>query len=216
MNRTTLSSLRPRFGFSLVELLAAMAVMAVLAVIVLSVLHTIRARADAVKCANNLRQIHLYMTTYAQEHGGDLPAAVDRNLGISWWLNLQLYIDEPGQVAGLGQQTVFLCPAAVNTYPNGEARRTYGMNIEGVPDWRIPVNLFQLEFPSESLLVMDAAHNAAADTGDGYFYFRLPGFQTAVGARHDDEFNALFADGHVGSLKPSDQKVDDYITNLTK
>ncbi|MDP0495124.1 MAG: prepilin-type N-terminal cleavage/methylation domain-containing protein [Verrucomicrobiota bacterium JB024] len=204
-----------RRGFSLVELLAALAVIAVLSAIVLSVMHSVRAKTDNVKCANNLRQMFVYLSAYTQEHNGDLPAVMDADEGISWWLNLQHYIDSPDQVVGTNKESIFLCPAAIDTYSNGEARRTYAMNIEGIPDWRIPINLFQIEDPGRSLLIMDAADSAAGG-GDAYSYFRLAQLQRTIDPRHGGTFNVLFADGHVGSHEPSDSSLESYVVNLNQ
>lgn len=203
-----------RLGFSLIELLAAITVIMILGAMVFSVMHSVRGRADEVQCMNNLRQMHVYLSGYAQENAGDFPAAVDAESGISWWLNLQRYIDSQDQEVDVGKETIFLCPTAMETYPGGVARRTYAMNIEGIADWRTPVNVFRVKEPARTLFIMDAAHNAAADTGDGTFYFRLPQFHSAVGARHEGHFNALFLDGHTESLLPDGPRVETLVGNL--
>lgn len=72
----------PNTGFTLVELLVAIAILSVLAALLLPALSKARRQAKAVTCANNLRQLYLANTMYADEHGGKYcPAAPDINEG---------------------------------------------------------------------------------------------------------------------------------------
>lgn len=64
-------------GFTLVELLVVMAIVMVLLAMSLTALANARERARRAHCANNLRQLHLANTTYADEHGYYVAAAPD-------------------------------------------------------------------------------------------------------------------------------------------
>lgn len=66
-------------GFTLVELLVVMAVIAILAAILLPALSQARARAQAIVCLNNTRQLGLAWQVYATEHSDGLPY----NLGMA-------------------------------------------------------------------------------------------------------------------------------------
>ncbi len=67
-----------RAGFTMVELLVVIAIIGILAAILLPVLARARQEARSVQCVNNLRQIYLANTMYADENNGRyVPAASD-------------------------------------------------------------------------------------------------------------------------------------------
>lgn len=71
-----------RRGFTLVELLVSIAILAVLAALLLPALSKARQKALSTQCVNNLRQLFLANTMYADEHKGRYaPAAPDINEG---------------------------------------------------------------------------------------------------------------------------------------
>lgn len=60
-------------GFTLVEMLVVTAVIGILAALVLPALTRARARADAIACLNNTRQLGLAVLLYVDDHDGSLP-----------------------------------------------------------------------------------------------------------------------------------------------
>src|SRR4051794_26532713 len=67
-------SYRPlREGFTLVELLVVIAIVALLMAILLPTLEHVRHQSYIAKCASNLRQIGMALSTYSNENRGDYP-----------------------------------------------------------------------------------------------------------------------------------------------
>jgi prepilin-type N-terminal cleavage/methylation domain-containing protein/prepilin-type processing-associated H-X9-DG protein len=81
-----------RRGFTLIELLVVIAIIAILAAILFPVFAKARRRAVESTCINNLKQIGLALTTYADDNNEKLPPTfwryVDSNSGVGWVNNV--------------------------------------------------------------------------------------------------------------------------------
>jgi prepilin-type N-terminal cleavage/methylation domain-containing protein/prepilin-type processing-associated H-X9-DG protein len=62
-----------RHAFTLVELLVVIGIIAILISVLLPALNNARNKANAVKCASNMRQIYVFSTMFAGENKGKLP-----------------------------------------------------------------------------------------------------------------------------------------------
>jgi len=99
----------PPAGFSLVELLVVIAIIALLLGIAIAVVGRVRASAQQVVSASNMRQIGLAIAMYQDDHGGWFPQTTHGNPDVSqsWIYTLAPYLsdaervedpDNPGQM----------------------------------------------------------------------------------------------------------------------
>ena len=196
--RTRASNLTsPRHaGFTLLELLVVISIIAVLASMLLPAVGGIKARADSVSCAANLRAVGMAVQGYLQDHSFIYPEIqTDPNNPVypAGYGNPQTMVQAFGQYGVTDK--VMQCPADIKT-PNGGSYKAYGTSY----DWRPTLDD---ENGSNPLIYgMRRGFGGGAQTSGSApaaFSPKLSKVRQCFDDTqiHFGHMNALYADGHV-------------------
>ncbi|MDR1284386.1 MAG: type II secretion system GspH family protein [Opitutaceae bacterium] len=200
-------------GFTLIELLAVIVIIGILAAILVPATMSVRRTAAATRCKSNLRQLGMALHLYADDNRGWLPVYEqpdpdNPDAVVNWRELIQRQIGDWNKTPAPGQDTVWLCPAARQTWPLPPIR-TYALNTSGA-DVNTPVQLATIPAPSRSILLVEVVHGGG---GDG---------RTCIGFnnkdlldwRHEDRMNFLMADNSVILLEKNSPDLDQLLMNL--
>jgi len=206
-------------GFTLIELLVVIAIIAILAAILFPVFAKAREKAKQTKCLNNLKQISMGISMYAQDWDG-------------WWMwysygedKVQLTWTECLYTFGyVKSKDTFICPSY---YPNFwradniyAIYNVYGLNVDEITSSqfgnRYYVNpkstissanwkhfcLYNVEQPSQFIVLADSlgvAGDATMLHKQAYVFKLSGGSYYNIHLRHNGLADMAFADGHVAA-----------------
>jgi prepilin-type processing-associated H-X9-DG protein len=113
--------MKNRVAFTLPQLLVIVAVGSLLAVAILPTLQSDHATLQRAICANNLRQIGVAITMYAEDNNDSFPLGYEQSPGSDWQLMITPYLGktQTSYASNGTQSPVFICPAAVLVLPAG-------------------------------------------------------------------------------------------------
>ncbi len=207
----THSAPRPqsRLAFTVVELLGSIAIVAILAALILPSVKSMISASEGAKCAGQLRSIGTLLSTYAADNDGKTVSTYSMG-GLNW--SVLVSGGEQGNVSAGGvSKDVWRCPSnKKQTFQyegdeQGEHACSYTINgfydEQNHPTYYDKENRYtanrlgNFTHPSKTYAVFEGTYYRSQVGGDGYDKVRWP---------HRDSMNILFADGHVESLKKTE------------
>jgi prepilin-type N-terminal cleavage/methylation domain-containing protein/prepilin-type processing-associated H-X9-DG protein len=216
-------------AFTLIELLTVIAIIGILSAIIIVAVGSARKMAQQSTCTSNLRQIGVAFQLWiidtkgivkSRDHSGYI-IGPDGAYPKSWVSHLNPYLLQGATYDGKEQTTasVFRCPVgkdqewngvsyAANIYMGGFRDPAYGMRLGQLAALYNPRKFGACTVPAKCVIVTDGLCKDNA-----YLDFDAGGSpaETKIDLRHNNGVNALFADGHVESLKPLSMSANDYM-----
>lgn len=226
---------RPRFsGFTLIELLVVIAIIAILASLLLPALSKAKLKSQQTLCLNNLHQLQLCWTMYADDHG-DRIVSNDPNVGpiSASWIRGYMQDNNPdstnktliekGSLYPYNQATaIYRCPTdlgrsllggrkqlrvrsyAINGYMNGV---DVGFEFFGQKGYILNKKTADIIAPppSQAFVFLDEHQNSI---DDGHFGFAPEGntWMNLPAMWHQNGCDFSFADGHAEAFKWRDPR----------
>ncbi len=206
--------MRQHKGFTLIELLVVIAIIAILAAILFPVFARAREKARQTSCLSNLKQLGLADLMYAQdydEHYVKYYRYVHYPDQLAWWCHM-LY-------PYVKNTQIFECPSGGFSY-GYNSRLPAGAPALGTISYALP-NIHQdinhndipqlpgekmavVREPASTIMICDSTgHEIFTDGSQDYHLIDIidGGSLCKVALRHNEGFNACFADGHAKWLK---------------
>ena len=195
--------------FTIIELFIVISIIAILAAMLLPALNSARRKAQTISCRGNLKQIGQAFSMYAGENKDHYPVGT-YDAGFtplnSWVVSVKEQLHIRGDIP---RNSAFACPTQLPFHPNkvySENNISYGVYYQDRAPfaWGRDFKTYpgckagSVKMPSR---IIGAADSRSGNTGNQRYLGRFELSSTYyVSLRHAKKANAVFLDGHLGSV----------------
>jgi prepilin-type N-terminal cleavage/methylation domain-containing protein/prepilin-type processing-associated H-X9-DG protein len=217
-------------AFTLIELLVVIAIIAILAAMLLPALTAAKAKAKAIVCMGNVKQLTLGTTLYAMDNSDVLPNTGQNPAGLDFWIpSIKPYVGQNNTNAVNTSGGVFICPTLYQLLGNvaiATTGRHYAVSekLDFADDAMTQAGyrkMSQARKPTRTILDADACRNGHPLPTTGTYYLIQCWAGGATGPSgaipgcnklnpddgfgelplHNKRANCGFVDGHIEALQ---------------